>query len=131
MRRFLAAGDVHPSLVVCSTAARARQTLDLVLPALGEPHVELEKDAYLASAAELTRRLRELPPEAGEVMLVGHNPGLLDLARALADERGRDALVDNLPTGALVTLELPADSWADIEEGSASLTSFVKPRELP
>lgn len=131
IRRHLAAHAVRPSLVVCSTATRARQTLDLVLPALGAPRVELEERVYLAWADDLVQLLRGLPDESPEVMLVGHNPGLHDLALMLADEASRPALDENLPTGGLVTLDLPAASWRDVEEGTATLVSFVKPRELP
>ena len=130
MRRYLASHDVCPALVVCSTATRARQTLDLVLPALGSPRVAIEEGIYLASADDLARRLRELPDEAPEAMLVGHNPGLHDLAVTLADEAGRPALAENLPTGGLVTLDLPVSSWTSVEEGTATLVSFVKPRDL-
>ena len=130
MRRHLASHGVHPAFVVCSTATRARQTLDLVLPALGSPRIAIEEGVYLASADDLARRLRELPDEAGEAMLVGHNPGLHDLALSLADEAGRAALAENLPTGGLVTLDLQVSSWANAEEGTATLVSFVKPRDL-
>lgn len=131
VRRYLAAHDVHPSLIVCSTATRARETLDLVLPALGAPRVVMDDRVYLAWADDLLQYLRELPDEAAEVMLVGHNPGLHDLALALADEDSRPRLAENLPTGGLVTLDLPASSWQDVEEGAAVLVSFVKPRGLP
>jgi phosphohistidine phosphatase len=130
MRRYLASHDVRPALVVCSTATRAQQTLDLVLPALDSPLVAIEEGVYLASADDLARRLRELPDEAGEAMLVGHNPGLHDLAIALADEAGRPRLAENLPTGGLVTLDLAISCWRDVEDGTATLVAFVKPREL-
>ncbi len=130
MRHYLASHDVRPALVVCSTATRARQTLDLVLPALDSPEVAIEEGVYLASADDLARLLRGLPDEAGEAMFVGHNPGLHDLAIMLADEAGRPRLAENLPTGGLVTLDLPASSWGDVEDGTATLVAFVKPREL-
>lgn len=131
IRRYLTAHGVHPSLVVCSTATRVRQTLDLVLPALGAPRVLTDDRIYLAWAGDLVRYLRGLPDEDREVLLVGHNPGLHELALALADEASRPALAENLPTGGLVTLDLPAASWQEVEEGTATLVSFVKPRDLP
>jgi phosphohistidine phosphatase len=130
LRRFMGSHGVRPALVLCSTAIRARQTLELVLPALGSPEVVADERLYLASADELLTCLRELPDETGEAMLVGHNPGLHDFALALADEAGRSALAENLPTGALVTLDLPIASWADAIVGEATLVSFVKPRDL-
>jgi phosphohistidine phosphatase len=131
LRRFLGSHELHPTLVLCSPATRARQTLELVLPALGSPDVAAEPRLYLASAAELLALVRELPDGIAEAMLVGHNPGLHELALALADEAGRPALAENLPTGALVTLDLPVTSWADATAGTAALASFVRPRDLP
>lgn len=130
LRRFLSSGGVRPALVLCSTAARARQTLELVLPELGLAEVVIDERLYLASADDLLARLRELPGATGEAMLVGHNPGLHELALALADEAGRPALAESLPTGALVTLDLPVASWADLVEGAGTLAAYVKPRDL-
>lgn len=131
LRRFLSSGGVRPALVLCSTAARARQTLELVLPALGSPDVAVEPRLYLASADELLTRVRELPDGIAEAMLVGHNPGLHELALTLVDEDGRPELVEKLPTGALVTLDLPGASWAAATAGTAALASFLRPRDLP
>lgn len=130
MRRWLVKADVRPGIVLCSSAARARQTLELVQPALGSPEVVSDEGLYLASGEELLQRVRALPDDVLEAMLVGHNPGLHDLALVLADDAGRPALAENLPTGALVTLILPVSSWVDVEEGKATLASFVKPRDL-
>ncbi|HYA44892.1 MAG TPA: histidine phosphatase family protein, partial [Acidimicrobiales bacterium] len=73
-------GTIAPALVLCSTALRARQTLEaLRLP--GE--ASYEDSLYGASAADLMARLRRLPATLGSVMLVGHNPGLQELAVSL------------------------------------------------
>ena len=76
--------DVRPQLVVCSSAVRARQTLERVLPGLGEPAVWIEVTLYAAAADTLLARVRALPEEVDEAMLVGHNPGLMELALLLA-----------------------------------------------
>ncbi len=130
LRRFAAANDVRPTLVLCSTAARARETLQLVLPALGSPTVVAEERLYLASADELLGSVRELNGAARAAMIVGHNPGLHDLALALADDDGRADLEESLPTGALVTFDLPVAAWAETTRGCARLVSFVRPRDL-
>ncbi len=130
MRRWLERAGVRPGLVLCSGAVRTRQTLELVRPALGSPGIECDEHLYLASGEELLQRVRALPDAVAEAMLVGHNPGLHDLALLLVDERGRAELSEHLPTGALVTLDLPASSWTDVAEAQATLVSFVKPKEL-
>ena len=122
---------VRPQLVVCSSALRARQTLERILPALGDPAVWFEVTLYAAAADTLLARVRALPEEVEEAMLVGHNPGLMDLALLLAAPGpARKRARSNVPTGALVELELQAERWADVEPGDAQMTRFVVPREL-
>lgn len=130
MRRWLERAGVRPGLVLCSGAARTRQTLELVRPALGSPEIQSDERLYLASGEDLLQQVRALPDAVAEAMLVGHNPGLHDLALLLVDERGRAELSEKLPTGALVTLDLPASSWTEVVEAEATLVSFVMPRDL-
>ena len=125
LRRFVSESGVRPELVLCSTALRARSTLDLVLPGLGAPRVELDGDIYLASPDTLLLMLRSLGPTVARVMLVGHNPGLHELACILAPP-GPEAL----PTGALVELHLEIDGWQSAAPGCATLDRLTLPRSL-
>jgi phosphohistidine phosphatase len=122
---------VRPQLVVCSNAVRAQQTLRRVLPSLGEPAVWVEVTLYAAGAETLLARVRTLPDEVDEAMLVGHNPGLMELLLLLAvpgplRERARE----KVPTGALAKLEMNVEHWVEVSPGDARLTEFVVPREL-
>ena len=124
------AHDVRPELVLCSPALRATETLERVLPGLGSPAVRIDDALYHASAATLLARLHETPAEAGEVALIGHNPGLADLCLLLAQAgQARDRVAVNLPTGALATLAADVP-WRSLEPGCAELTALVLPREL-
>jgi phosphohistidine phosphatase len=124
-------GSVRPRLVVCSTAARARQTLDLVLPALGSPLVVLDEALYHASATVLLDRVRRLDDAAVEALLIGHNPGLQDLALLLSTpSRERDDVAAKLPTGALVTLELEVAAWSAAAAATGRIASVTLPRAL-
>jgi phosphohistidine phosphatase len=125
LRRFASDNGVRPELVLCSTALRARATLDLVRPGLGTPRVELDGSIYLASPDTLLRLLRLLEPTVACVMLVGHNPGLHELACLLAPP-GPEAL----PTGALVEMHLEIDDWPSAKPGCATLERLVLPRAL-
>ncbi len=117
--------QVGISLVLCSSARRARETLDLVAPC-GE--IQIERELYGASADQLLERLRRVPDEVEAVMLVGHNPAIQDLAVGLAG--GASELAPRkFPTGALATLTFTG-TWRALEEGHAELASFVRPREL-
>ena len=120
----------HPTLVLCSTATRARETLELVLPALGDPDVSFEDGLYHASAGALLERVRALEGEPDDVMVVGHNPGLQDVALLLSVRSpDRERIATKLPTGALVTLETTTP-WALVAPGSARIVELVLPREL-
>jgi len=131
MGRWARKHDLRPQLVVCSSAVRARETLTRMLPSLGEPDVWIEVTLYAASAETLLARVRSLPDEVDDAMLVGHNPGLMDLVMLLAGPGPqRDRASVNVPTGALVVLETGVTRWSSVSAGTASLTTFVVPRDL-
>lgn len=122
--------------IIASPAVRVTETLDIFLPAAGlaamEPH--WERRVYLASAATLLDVVREAGALGDHVMLVGHNPGLEDLAMMLvpADESnpGRCALEEKLPTAALVRISLDIAEWNELREGAGVLDAFIRPRDL-
>jgi phosphohistidine phosphatase len=134
---WIAESGVRPQLVLCSTATRARRTLELVLPSLdttgssdGEPVVSFDAGLYHASADALLERVRELDMDVNDVLLVGHNPGLQDLAlRLSAPAPARERIAAKLPTGALVTVEL-RDEWSTAGSRGGHITGLVLPREL-
>jgi phosphohistidine phosphatase len=128
----LEAEGIHPDLVLCSPARRTRETLERVETALGDRvEVRFEEALYGASEVELLARLRALPPEVSSVMLIGHNPGLEDLALALASTGdGLARMREKYPTGALAMIDLPADEWDAIEADTGELVAYVRPRDL-
>jgi phosphohistidine phosphatase len=122
--------EIEPELVLCSSAARTRETLELVRPALGGATVLVEDELYAASSDQLLARVRQVPDAVASVLVIGHNPGLERLGLALAstgDELER--LEEKFPTGALATLEL-ADGWSRAAPGGATLTAYVVPKQL-
>ena len=124
---------VAPGLVLCSSAVRATQTLDGVREGLppGIP-VEIEAGLYAASAASLLDRLRGLPEDLDSVMLVGHNPGIEDLAAELigdGDPEARAALAAKYPTGGFATLAFEG-AWRELGPEAATLEAFAVPRRL-
>jgi phosphohistidine phosphatase len=126
---------VRPALVLCSSARRARDTLDVLKPALGhQVEVRVDDALYGADARQLLDRLREVGQDIASVMIVGHNPGLHDLAVELTGD-GTEAAISQLhtkfPTGALATLDVGRTRWDELAPGQAYLTSLVLPRQLP
>ena len=64
-------------------------------------------------------------------MLIGHNPGVQELALDLAAHRAAlEDLRAKYPTAALATLAFAAPEWRALEPGTGELTAFVRPREL-
>ena len=94
--------------------------------------MSIEPDLYGADSWEILERLRTVDPQTREVMVIGHNPGLQDLAIDLAGE-GDAALLNQLrtkfPTGALATFDFDV-TWAELGPGHAHLTHLVTPKEL-
>jgi phosphohistidine phosphatase len=128
MAQYLAKLEPSPGLVLCSTSLRTRETLDAILPALqNEPELLFEEALYLASASRLLERLQRLPDEAGSVLLIGHNPGLHQLAASLASEPG--ALADSFPTAGLAVLRI-SGRWSALRPGRATLLAFTTPKAL-
>jgi phosphohistidine phosphatase len=123
---------IEPELVLCSSAERARATLELLRPALGPtPTVRLEANLYGASPGKLLERIRALPEAVTSVMLVGHNPGLQQLALVLASTGAElERLSVKFPTAALATLVLPNTIWSQLSPGDAVLTGYVVPKQL-
>ncbi len=125
IRAHLRQEQPHISLVLCSSARRARETVKLVRPS-GE--IAIEPGLYGASAEELLEHVRQVAEEHDVVMLVGHNPALEDLAISLADDAS--ALAGRkFPTAALATLTFTG-AWLELAPGRARLESFVTPKEL-
>ena len=120
--------------VVASPAIRVGETLDAVTAGYGRKLAPVwERRIYLASSATLLDVVHELPADAERVLMVGHNPGLEDLVMMLVPQAadGLRALVEEkYPTATLAELTLAADTWDAVASGGATLTRYIRPRDL-
>jgi phosphohistidine phosphatase len=123
---------IEPGVVLCSSAVRAVETLDLLRAALGAgASVKVEDELYSASADRLLERVRRLPNDVASAMLIGHNPALERLALTLASSGAElKRLEEKFPTAALATLEFAATTWSRLAPGEAVLAAYVVPRDL-
>jgi phosphohistidine phosphatase len=122
-----------PELVLCSPARRTRETWDLVAPALGPVPVTYDPGLYLAAPAALLRLVRATAPEVACLLVIGHNPGLQELALLLADPASGDSLGRlraKLPTAALAVLGQSGGPWSAVAAGGLRLQAFVTPGDL-
>ena len=131
MRRL----GLAPDLVLVSSARRTLQTLAALEPWGETPRIEPLDALYLAPASDLLDVLRRAAPTVRCVLLVGHNPGLHDLALTLAgahaavsDEQVQ-RLADGYPSGALSEFSV-AVPWSAIGETGARLTRLLLPADL-
>ncbi|HEX2116707.1 MAG TPA: histidine phosphatase family protein [Alphaproteobacteria bacterium] len=125
---------VRPDLILCSPAVRTRETLALIVDALGEKaDIAYDKALYLAEADALLAKIQAADNAAACVMLIGHNPGMHELALSLLKpgakgDRGR--LEEKFPTAAIARFKVPVAHWADLQPGEAALVDFIKPADL-
>jgi phosphohistidine phosphatase len=130
--RWLRDRGYLPEVVVCSDARRTRQTWELIAPELGgSPAVRFEPRAYGASAMALLYLVRELPGQCRSALLIGHNPGIAELADSLAAGEARARRL-GFPTAAVAVFGLAGD-WPALDPGTpgqASLLGYTTPAEL-
>ncbi len=133
MAKYLKRQKIAPELVLCSPTARTRETLDRIVAAFEPtPTVEYEADLYLAPAERLLARLRDIPDSVERAMMIGHNPGLHELAQWLADTNVGplfDRLAANLTTTGLVRFEVNIE-WSGLRRRAARLVALVTPKDL-
>ncbi len=138
MGQFLREEDSVPELVLCSTALRTRETLELVMGQLGSaPAVRLMSELYLARWLSIINLIRQVRESADVLMVVAHNPGLEDCARKLArppgDTKGRQLhqlLQAEYPTAAVAVFDFDIAAWSSLERGEGELEMFVRPKDL-
>ena len=119
--RWLAANADAIDLALVSSATRAQQTWHLASAELAAPPpVQIEERAYAATAGELLDLVRELPAEVGTAVVVGHNPGLEDLATMLASRSVE------MPTSALAVISWTGE-WESAGTVDASLMASGRP----
>jgi phosphohistidine phosphatase len=115
-------------MVLCSASVRTRETAELALAGFApQPPILYEEGLYLAGRVTLLRRLRRLDEEVGSVLVIGHNPGLHELALALAQPSARDyrpLAQGKFPTGARASFTV-GSTWADLEQSQATLTALA------
>lgn len=125
---------VLPARVLCSSAARTRETAELVvsrLPVDHQPAIEVVDELYGASAATVMSRVRELDDSVTSVLVVGHNPTMFQFTWELLDPSSADRAAlerHGFPTCTLAMIELPrANGWQDVGRSPSSLCGLVSP----
>jgi phosphohistidine phosphatase len=134
MGAYMARHALVPDLVIASTATRVRETLDLLLPAFNiAPKATHDKRLYDAEAEPLLAVLKEIAKPVHNLLMVGHNPGLAELAALLmasGDVEARQRLIEKFPTAGLAVIDFALDDWGKLHPKAGRLDRFVIPRTL-
>ena len=126
MGDLLNAEDLIPDAIYCSTARRAKSTVDGLLKNcnfVGE--VNYTESLYHGGPDDFFEIISNLPDEIQTVMLVGHNPDMEYFLDLTCDVQ------EHIPTASIAVIEFPLDNWAEItHEEEGKLVHLWKPREL-
>lgn len=129
MGKVLLEQELVPDLLLASPARRTQQTTDILVRKLTLParKVKSIESLYLATLDDILGLVRETGPNVEHLSIVGHNPGLSELAKKLSPE-GSNVL--DLPTGAACTLTFTAASWATLTAPAQRAVQFQPPSKL-
>lgn len=139
MAEAMLARSYVPDRALVSPAERTRETWQLMAPVFDKDRVATDfiDRLYLASANHILGVIRQLAPEVQTPIVVGHNPGIEDLAARLSGEKqsseGEQALERlkrKYPTCALTVLTFPIESWSELDLGTGALVEFLTPSSL-
>lgn len=134
--RYMREQHIAPTLILCSSALRTRETLAAICGLIDARSVLFEDGLYEAAPKSLLRRLAEVAADVPSVLVIGHNPGLERLTEALIDTtaandaNAMEALEEKFPTGALAVLECGIDRWSKLGPATCRLARFVRPIDL-
>jgi len=125
MGKRLAKRDVKPDLIMSSPAVRALATAESIASRLGckRKDIVVNDRLYAVEAEDLLDVIRGLGDKLEHVMLVGHNPALIELANDLSSE------ITQLPTCAIAEFTFDAKSWSDIGKAKPARVALDYPKK--
>ena len=132
MGRHMAEAGYKPAVILCSPSRRTVETLEHILPRFATVQsLRHEESLYLATRGQLLAQVHGIADCASGVLIVGHNPGIVELALALAAP-GKEArrMAEKFPTCALAVLEFKTPSWREAAPGEGHLRAFARPKDF-
>ena len=131
---YMSKHALAPDRVIVSTSTRTRETWDLAAGAMKKtPRAVFESRIYEASPLALLAVIKETAPRVGTLLVIGHNPGLHELAAQLiatGDIETRQRLKEAFPTSALAVIEFAVDGWDKLHPQGGRLAHFIDPRSI-
>lgn len=131
---YMARHGFIPERALVSSATRTQETWKLVAKAFRPmPTVIAEDRLYDAGAQAILKVIKETPAAIGTVLVVGHNPGLHELAILLVasgDIEARERLREKMPTCGLAVIDFALNDWGKVHIQSGRLERFISPKLL-
>ncbi len=131
---YMAREKLIPDLALVSPARRAQETWELVRGPLSKKVAERDTpDIYEVAAGRILEVIRTVKPGIRTLLMVGHNPGMEDLASLLVKDGDADALdrmKEKFPTAGLAVIDFDLEGWDEVAAGTGYLERFVAPRSL-
>jgi phosphohistidine phosphatase len=131
---YLAQHKLIPDQALVSTSARTRETWGLVAEAFSVvPPAEFESTIYEAAPEAILKAIRASEPKTKTLLVVGHNPGMQQLAGILiasGNVEARQRLLEEFPTSAFAAIRFATDSWDGLHANGGRLEHFVTPQTL-
>ncbi len=132
--RYLAAKDLVPDRILCSSSRRTRETLSDLLPHFrGEQCVKFLDGLYHDSENDYVDLIQAHGGTAETLLVVGHNPATHDTALSLIG-RGSQDLIEIIkskyPTAALSVIDFDGSSWDELVPRGGHVVDFIRPRDL-
>ena len=131
---YMAGHALIPDRVVISPAARTQETWKFAATAFRPaPAAMTAEQLYDATPHAIFAVIKQTPASAHTLLVVGHNPGLHEVALMLiasGDIDTRERLREKLPTAGLVIIDFAFDAWSKLHPQSGRLERFVSPKSL-
>ena len=127
MAQWMEANDAVPDRILCSTAIRARETVDLMIEQWSSSaKLDHFSELYLAAPQTIAKVIAHHSADASRVMVVAHNPGISATVDCLTGQPSE------MPTAALAIINAACPTWDTLDlDGGSTLVGFMRPKALP
>jgi phosphohistidine phosphatase len=130
----MAGHGLSPGRVTVSPSLRTQETWKYAAAALRpQPPAQTVEQLYDATPHAIFDIVKGTPAKAGSLLVIGHNPGMHELALMLiasGDIETRERLREKLPTCGLAVIDFAIDDWGRLHARSGRLERFVTPKSL-
>ncbi len=126
MGEVLRERGINFDLILCSSAKRARETLALLREQIEikDTAVNYLDDLYCAPASTLVELIQQVDNNKNNIAIIGHNPGLEDLAAMLSDES------EPFSTCTVMQIEFEMDNWKQVDKTGGKRMLFLSPKTV-